>query len=538
MRPLPLPRALGLLLGGLLLLAGTLAQGPNDTCDLRRGRCLRSLACVFEWSTRACSPVPAGGPACAAVQTAAQNPRGRGGKRKKRQRVPVRYRRLARAQKACDDLPGCQWRDALPGEPGLCAPVESQGPTGSTPRGSQWYEAVGLVSASKASSLQNTTGEDGVAVAPPPPSNTTGEDGVAVAPPPPSNTTGGDPGPISAPTPPQSCETCSSGCNPACTGGGLALGEDPCVCSGLLALFGDKAATTCGYNPQPGSPPVSYCGLSSDGTTVDTEPGSAVASRCATECDFNGALTGVTFTGQGLAAFPAEAASLLGTSVQVLDLSNNALTGLPNDFGGLSGLTRLILEGNQVGDLGGLAQALGALSGLASLNLARNQIQSIPGTSIPKKSWRLLPVQELDLSAQNPKLRTINPKFLKHLSQVTTLMIQDNALASLPPQVSLLTGLAVLDASGQEGGNLKLPPKAFRCNNKLTGLGTCDVSNNPNMNCKTISAENTCCTSCLTNGGAACAAKSIACKVGGGGGGGGGGGRSGTGDSQGALESV
>jgi hypothetical protein len=218
----------------------------------------------------------------------------------------------------------------------------------------------------------------------------------------------------------------------------------------------------------------------------------------------------VTFTGQGLTTFPAEAASLLGASVLSLDLSNNALTGLPKEFGDLSALSKLVLEGNQVSDLGSLAQALGALSGLASLNLARNQIQAVPG-ALPKNSWRLLPVQELDLSSQNPKLRTINPKFLKHLSQVTTLMVQDNALASLPPQVSLLTGLAVLDARGQEGGNIKLPPKAFRCNNKLTGLGTCDVSNNPSMNCKTVSAENACCASCLTNGGAACAANSIAC---------------------------
>ena len=164
-------------------------------------------------------------------------------------------------------------------------------------------------------------------------------------------------------------------------GGGLKAGEDPCVCSGLLALFGDKAVSPCGYNPQPGSPAVSYCGLSSTGSTVATEPGSAVASQCATECDFNGALSGVTFTGQGLTTFPAEAASLLGASVLSLDLSNNALTGLPKEFGDLSALSKLVLEGNQVSDLGSLAQALGALSGLDAQDSDRNRKRRTPGLS-------------------------------------------------------------------------------------------------------------------------------------------------------------
>jgi len=340
--------------------------------------------------------------------------------------------------------------------------------------------------------------------------------------------------PVSS-TPPQACSTCSPEvCNPACTGGGLAPGDDPCVCSGLLALFGglDRAKTSCAYDPRPGrSPPLSYCGLSSqNGNSTNS------GTRCSTSCDAFNILSSVTFAGQDLAAFPPEAAALLGASVQTLDLSDNALTDLPGELRDLAGLTGLVLAGNRVADLGGLAEALVGLPTLVGLELARNRIQSLPGASLPKSSWRMLLVRVLDLSAQDPKLASITPKFLKHLAQVQSLLVQSNALTSLPRQVSKLTGLATLDASGQEGGRFKLPG-AFRCSNKLVGLGTCDVSNNPSMNCGTVAPDSACCASCLTNGGKSCAKASRTCNVLGGNGNGGGR-KNGEGDEQGAIESV
>ena len=244
----------------------------------------------------------------------------------------------------------------------------------------------------------------------------------------------------------------------------------------------------------------------------------------------------MTFAGQDLAAFPPEAAALLGASVQTLDLSDNALTALPGELRDLAGLTGLVLAGNRVADLGGLAEALVGLPTLVGLELARNRIQSLPGASLPKSSWRMLPVRVLDLSAQDPKLASISPKFLKHLALVQSLLVQSNALTSLPRQVSKLTGLATLDASGQESGRFKLPG-AFRCSNKLVGLGTCDVSNNPSMNCGTVAPDSACCASCLTNGGKSCAKASRTCNVLGGNGNGGGR-KNGGGDEQGAIESV
>ena len=246
--------------------------------------------------------------------------------------------------------------------------------------------------------------------------------------------------------------------------------------------------------------------------------------------------------GPRLGRLPPGAAALLGASVQALDLSDNALTALPGELRDLTGLTELVLAGNRVADLGGLAEAVVGLPSLVSLDLARNRIQSLPGASLPKSSWRMLPVRVLDLSAQDPKLASITPKFLKHLAQVQSLLVQGNALTSLPRQVSKLTGLATLNASGQEGGRFKLP-RAFRCSNKLVSLGTCDVSNNPSMNCGTVSPDSACCASCLTNGGKSCAKASRTCNVqggngNGGGGGGGGGGFFGGGDSQGAIDSV
>ena len=320
-----------------------------------------------------------------------------------------------------------------------------------------------------------------------------------------------------------SCEATELGgascvCDPACTGGGLAAGEDPCVCSALIALFGDKR-DLCGYNPRPGAPSVSYCGLmSGDGGT------------CSTACDVStGLLTEVKFSGHGLEEVPANVGQL-GSGLVKLDLSSNALTALPDGILALAGLQTLDLSSNRVSQVGNIFGPVHSLPNLRSLDLSSNAIRDIPGARLKALPGHMrtklrggdnegVPL-ELYFNGQNPPLSRIRGKYVKFLEDITALHLQDNALTKLPASMKRLTKLAYLDVSRNSlRGKL---PNAFKCSNTLP-LGSCDLSGNPGVKCRSIEPDSPCCSSCLgpAGGSGPCAATSRTCQLSGTGGGGG-----------------
>ena len=160
---LGIPLCVALILLGVAPPLGTsLAQEPPvPRCDLRRRSCLRSRQCVFDFSADTCGPAIT---PCAAVQLRKMK---RGPKKKKLRRS----RRLARAQRACDGTPGCEWRAAR----STCEDTISAEENGDAqiPRGTQWYAAVGLV---------ESASED---LSPPPPPPPPPSNSNANAPPPP-----------------------------------------------------------------------------------------------------------------------------------------------------------------------------------------------------------------------------------------------------------------------------------------------------------------------------------------------------------------
>ena len=308
------------------------------------------------------------------------------------------------------------------------------------------------------------------------------------------------------------------------------------MCSALLALFGDKK-NLCGYDPRPGAPFVSYCGLTSaDGGT------------CSTACDQTSSLlklTEVKFSGHGLEEVPANVGQL-GSGLVKLDLSSNSLTALPIQIGQLTALQTLDLSSNRVSQVAKIFGPVNFLPNLQTLDLGRNAIQDIPGQRLNAELRTPVGASnvplKLFLNGQNPPLSKIRGKYLKFLDQVTALHLQDNALSKLPASMKRLTKLSYLDLSRNSlQGRL---PKAFRCSNTLP-LSSCDLSGNPGLKCQSIEPDSPCCPSCLEQGGrGTCAPSSRTCQIGGtssgGRGGGGGGGSKGIfqPDNQGALDSV
>ena len=104
------------------------------------------------------------------------------------------------------------------------------------------------------------------------------------------------------------------------------------------------------------------------------------------------ALTTVNRSGQNLTEMPKDILSM--THVQQLDLSNNQLTGaLPAEIQHLSNLEVLNISDNK---MTGLPAEIGQLSKLRILNAANNQL-----TGIPHELGNLQNLEILDLSGNN-----------------------------------------------------------------------------------------------------------------------------------------
>jgi hypothetical protein len=127
----------------------------------------------------------------------------------------------------------------------------------------------------------------------------------------------------------------------------------------------------------------------------------------------------------GLVNFPPEIFALADT-LEILDLSGNALTALPDDLPRLHKLRIVFASNNQFTEL---PEVLGRCPQLSMIGFRANQIRTVPPAALP------------------PLLRW--------------LVLTDNQLAELPPEIGLCTHLQKLMLAGNQLQTL--PPQMASC---------------------------------------------------------------------------
>lgn len=122
----------------------------------------------------------------------------------------------------------------------------------------------------------------------------------------------------------------------------------------------------------------------------------------------------------GLKEFPREIFNLADT-LEILDLTGNALTSLPDDLHRLSKLRILFCSSNQFTEL---PVVLGQCKNLSMIGFKANQLKHVPGEAIPTHSLRWFIVTDNQL--------TQLPDALGDCAQLQKLMLAGNQLSSLP----------------------------------------------------------------------------------------------------------
>src|SRR3990167_8007084 len=119
-----------------------------------------------------------------------------------------------------------------------------------------------------------------------------------------------------------------------------------------------------------------------------------------------------------------------------LDISNNRLTSLPGEIGGLRALQRLLVSFNQ---LTSLPAEIGRLQALKHLWVSKNQL-----TSLPAEIGGLQALRELWVN--NNQLTSL-PAEIGGLQALQELNVASNRLTSLPAEIGRLQALQRLDVS-------------------------------------------------------------------------------------------
>ena len=161
---------------------------------------------------------------------------------------------------------------------------------------------------------------------------------------------------------------------------------------------------------------------------------------------------------EGLTEFPTEIYTLADT-LEVLDLSNNQLKSLPNDFNRLHKLKILFASNNSFEIL---PEILGACTNLRIIGFKANQITQVPENALPiNLQWLILTdnaIAELPASIgrlgslkklmlAGNKLKSL-PSSLENCQQLQLLRISANAFNAFPEVVFKLPHLAWLAFAG------------------------------------------------------------------------------------------
>lgn len=153
----------------------------------------------------------------------------------------------------------------------------------------------------------------------------------------------------------------------------------------------------------------------------------------------SGELTGITRLSlkENLTEFPLEILTL-ADSLEVLDLSNNQLSALPQALTQLKKLKILFASNNQFTTL---PEILGEMEQLEMIGFKTNQIHTVPANSLPKKlRWLILTDNQI----------TQLPESLGDCTRMRKLALAGNKLTHLPESMSQLHQLELLRISANE----------------------------------------------------------------------------------------
>ena len=133
----------------------------------------------------------------------------------------------------------------------------------------------------------------------------------------------------------------------------------------------------------------------------------------------------------GLETFPQELYTLVDT-LEVLDLTDNNLSSLPNDFEQFKKLKRLFLSNNQFNHV---PKVLAKLPVLSMIGMRNNKIKIFEENSLPLSTkWLILTDNELEFL----------PEFIGDLKLLQKFMLSGNKLAFLPNSINKCTNLELL----------------------------------------------------------------------------------------------
>jgi hypothetical protein len=140
----------------------------------------------------------------------------------------------------------------------------------------------------------------------------------------------------------------------------------------------------------------------------------------------------------GLTEFPPEIFDL-ADSLEILDLTGNALTSLPSDLKCLKNLRILFCSSNQFTHL---PEVLGECPNLNMIGFKANQIKHIPESAIPTTTLRWLIVTDNALEKV--------PNALGDCHQLQKLMLAGNLLTALPSSMANCHALELLRISANQ----------------------------------------------------------------------------------------
>ncbi len=136
----------------------------------------------------------------------------------------------------------------------------------------------------------------------------------------------------------------------------------------------------------------------------------------------------------GLHEFPREIFDLADT-LEILDLSHNQLSALPDDLPRLQKLRILFCSDNPFTEL---PKVLGQCAQLTMIGFKANQIRTVPGESLPAAlRWLVLTDNQIDAL----------PGEIGRCTQLQKLMLAGNQLRALPPEMAACTRLELLRIS-------------------------------------------------------------------------------------------
>jgi hypothetical protein len=144
----------------------------------------------------------------------------------------------------------------------------------------------------------------------------------------------------------------------------------------------------------------------------------------------------------GLSQFPPELYEL-ADSLEILDLTGNALTSLPDDLDRFKKLRILFCSSNNFTHI---PEVLGACPSISMIGFKANQIKHIPESAIPSKTLRWFIVTDNALKQV--------PQALGDCAQLQKLMLAGNQLSQLPDTMANCQRLELLRISANQFHNL------------------------------------------------------------------------------------